>query len=61
MAGHNPRYECSLCDAKFEHDLKFPHLVGQKHRMNVLVSFNLLSELLFQKQGDVYRHIQSMW
>ncbi|CAB3979166.1 keratin, type I cytoskeletal 9-like [Paramuricea clavata] len=36
VAGQNPRYECSLCDAKFEHDLKFPHLVGQKHRMNVL-------------------------
>ena len=40
VTGQNPRYECSLCDAKFEHDLKFPHLVGQKHRMNVLVSFN---------------------
>ncbi|XP_028409362.1 uncharacterized protein LOC114531967 [Dendronephthya gigantea] len=36
VAGQNPRYECSLCDAKFEHDLKFPHLVGQKHRTNVL-------------------------
>ncbi|CAB4005122.1 PDZ domain-containing 8-like, partial [Paramuricea clavata] len=36
VAGQNPRYECSVCITKFDHNLKFPHLVGQKHRMNVL-------------------------
>ena len=57
MAGQNPRYECSLCDAKFDNDLKFPHLVGQKHRMNVLVSFHLnliLSELTVFLKRAVY-------
>lgn len=39
VIGQSPRYQCSLCDAKFDHNLKFPHLVGAKHRMNVLVSF----------------------
>ena len=29
-------YHCSLCDVKFDDNLKFPHLVGQKHRLNVL-------------------------
>jgi hypothetical protein len=32
-------YHCSICDVKFDDNLKFPHLVGQKHRLNVLVSF----------------------
>lgn len=38
VAGQTPRYECSLCNTKFDHNVKFPHLVGQKHRLNVLVS-----------------------
>lgn len=29
-------YHCSICDVKFDDNLKFPHLVGQKHRLNVL-------------------------
>lgn len=38
VTGQNPRYHCKLCDAKFDHNVKFPHLVGAKHRFNVLVS-----------------------
>jgi hypothetical protein len=52
VTGHHPRYECSLCDAKFEHDVKFPHLVGQKHRMNVLVSCDQISSMLFAESKE---------
>lgn len=38
VIGQSPRYHCELCDSKFDHNLKFPHLVGSKHRFNVLVS-----------------------
>ena len=38
VIGQSPRYHCELCDSKFDHNLKFPHLVGSKHRLNVLVS-----------------------
>ena len=38
VIGQSPRYHCELCDSKFDHNLKFPHLVGAKHRLNVLVS-----------------------
>ena len=38
VIGQSPRYHCQLCDSKFDHNLKFPHLVGSKHRFNVLVS-----------------------
>lgn len=43
VIGQSPRYHCQLCDSKFDHNLKFPHLVGSKHRFNVLVSKMLLS------------------
>ncbi|XP_032233146.1 uncharacterized protein LOC5508508 isoform X2 [Nematostella vectensis] len=36
VTGQSPRYHCELCDSKFDHNLKFPHLVGAKHRFNVL-------------------------
>ncbi|XP_058944370.2 uncharacterized protein [Pocillopora verrucosa] len=36
VIGQSPRYHCELCDSKFDHNLKFPHLVGSKHRFNVL-------------------------
>ena len=38
VIGQSPRYHCELCDSKFDHNLKFPHLVGSNHRFNVLVS-----------------------
>ncbi|XP_031563692.1 uncharacterized protein LOC116299205 [Actinia tenebrosa] len=40
VTGQNPRYHCKLCDAKFDHNVKFPHLVGAKHRFNVLKEKN---------------------
>ncbi|KXJ23256.1 hypothetical protein AC249_AIPGENE6217 [Exaiptasia diaphana] len=40
VSGQNPRYHCQLCDAKFDHNVKFPHLVGAKHRFNVLKEKN---------------------
>lgn len=30
-------YSCSICQVHFDSNLKFAHLVGQKHRINVLV------------------------
>lgn len=42
VIGQSPRYHCELCDSKFDHNLKFPHLVGSKHRFNVLVSRQVL-------------------
>lgn len=45
VIGQSPRYHCELCDSKFDHNLKFPHLVGSKHRFNVLVSKERLLRL----------------
>ncbi|EDO29763.1 predicted protein [Nematostella vectensis] len=43
VTGQSPRYHCELCDSKFDHNLKFPHLVGAKHRFNVLTSISRTS------------------
>ena len=36
--GGPPKYECEVCEAKFDGNMKFPHLTGVKHRHTVIVS-----------------------
>ena len=38
--GGPPKYECEVCEAKFDGNVKFPHLTGVKHRHTVIVSTN---------------------
>ena len=45
------RYECSVCDAKFDGNLKLPHLVGVKHRYAVVVSNNPSSSIFCISDG----------
>ena len=54
VVGQSPRYHCELCDSKFDHNLKFPHLVGAKHRLNVLVSG---TKTKMQQESTVYSYI----
>ncbi|XP_015766664.1 PREDICTED: uncharacterized protein LOC107345464 [Acropora digitifera] len=51
VIGQSPRYHCQLCDSKFDHNLKFPHLVGSKHRFNVLKE--KVPEVAQHIRGDV--------
>ncbi|XP_068740918.1 uncharacterized protein [Montipora capricornis] len=51
VIGQSPRYHCQLCDSKFDHNLKFPHLVGSKHRFNVLKE--KVPEVAGHIRGDV--------
>ena len=32
------KYECEVCEAKFDSNMKFSHLTGVKHRHTVIVS-----------------------
>lgn len=32
------KYECEVCEAKFDGNVKFSHLTGVKHRHTVIVS-----------------------
>jgi hypothetical protein len=60
VAGESPRYDCTVCNAKFDHNLKFPHLVGQKHRLNVLVSSSSSCfDMCLTKQEDVIHAYQN--
>ena len=36
--GEPLRYECEICDSKFDGNVKYTHLAGVKHRHQVVVS-----------------------
>lgn len=38
IQGEVPYFHCELCDAKFDNNLKLPHIVGTKHRYQFIVS-----------------------